>query len=196
MSESVAGSQNNDAGSEVVEPVNVASSDKGAIEDKVSYNSYKQLMDQHKTAKAKLNELSKTLEQFEREKLEREGKTEELVIKEREQNKQLLDQMSQLKTKTLKANVVSTLAKKAKDAHSIDDLLALPQAAAIEYNEDTLEPDMASIESFVNTLREEKPYLFGSKKVAPMADGKPSGEKPQQKKLTMEEALKAALIPT
>ena len=51
----------------------------------------------------------------------------------------------------------------------------------IEVNEDTLEPVGESITKFVNSLKESKEYLFKGKKVASMADSKPSIDRPMTK---------------
>lgn len=147
------------------------------------------ILEESKGYKNKYQEVAGALDAIEREKLEKEGKTEEILLKERDEKAKLMESLKALKSKTLKANVVSTLAKLAKDAHSIDDLLSLKQASMIEYDEESLEPLQETVEKFVNTLREEKPYLFGSKKVTPMADGKPSGEV-TNKKTTIEDEFR------
>lgn len=151
--------------------------------------SKERILEESKGYKNKFQEASTTLSTIEREKLEKEGKTEEILLNEREEKAKLLDDLSNLKAKTLKANVRSMLSKHAKDAHSIDDLLSLKQASTIEYDEDSLEPLVDTVSSFVTSVREEKPYLFGSKQIAPMADGKPKDVKAAPRKKTLEEAL-------
>ena len=151
------------------------------------------LLEESKTYKSKFQEASSTLSTIEREKLEKEGKTEEILLREREEKAKLIEDFNGLKNKTLKLNVKNLLHTKAKDAHSIDDLLSLKQASMIEYDEETLEPVADTLEAFVNKVREEKPYLFGNKKVAPMHDGKPKEETNNKPKPSMEDALTKAL---
>jgi len=155
--------------------------------------SKQRILDESKGYKSKFQEASSTLDVIEREKLEKEGKTDEILLKEREEKSKLMDNLKDLKNKTLRANIMSALSSSAKDAHSIDDLLSLKSASMIEFDEDSLMPVKDTVETFLNSVREEKPYLFGSKRVAPMLDGKPSGEKPKPKTRSLEDALKGVI---
>ena len=150
------------------------------------------LLEESKSHKSKYQEVAGTLDTIERERLEKEGKTDEILLKEREEKAKIMEDLKMIKSKTLKANVKNSLYSKAKDAHSIDDLLSLKQASMIEYDEETLEPVQDTLDQFVNLVREEKPYLFGSKKVAPMAEGKPKAET-TNKKPSIDDALGALL---
>lgn len=138
---------------------------------------------QYKTRKSEVEELQSQLKEYETKKLEEQGNWQEMLKREQEEKSQLQARLQKQQNEILKGNVYNAVANVAKDAHDISDLLAQSEYAnTIEVDEDSLKPSQESIDTFVNSLREKKPYLFRPQKVAPMADAKPSVQKEAPKK--------------
>lgn len=146
----------------------------------------------YKTRKEELNTYKEQLEEYKRKELEQKGNFQEML--EMERNKCMeLEQVLENKNKNLmKSNIFNAVSNYAKDAHDVNDLLAQREYSnMIEVDEETLEPNMESIHKFVDSLKENKKYLFKGNKVASMADTKPSVERPTDKPISqMTEAEK------
>lgn len=137
---------------------------------------------QFKTKRSELEELQNKIQSYEQKKLEEEGNWQEMLKREREEKSNLELKLKKQSNDILKANIYNSVANVAKDAFDVGDLLAQSEyASVIEVDEDNLAPDVSTIEKFVSSLRENKPYLFKGRKVAAMADGKPSINKPMAK---------------
>lgn len=150
---------------------------------------------QYKTRKSEVEELQAKLKEYENKKLEEEGNWQEMLRREQEEKSSLQAKLREQSNQILKGNIFNSVANVAKDAHDISDLLAQSEyAELIEVDEERLSPSKESVEKFVNSLREKKPYLFKNKKVAAMADAKPGTDKPVHKSMqnmTMEERKQA-----
>lgn len=139
---------------------------------------------QYKTRKTEVEELKEKLNMYETKKLEEEGNFQEMLRREQEEKSRLQARLKQQSNEILKGNIFNSVANVAKDAHDISDLLAQSDYAnMIEVDEESLKPQRESVEKFVSSLREQKPYLFKGKKVAAMADAKASIDKPVNKSL-------------
>lgn len=136
----------------------------------------------NKTRKSELETYKTKLEAIEAKKLEEQGNWQERLEMEQKKTAELNRRLEDQANKILKGNVYNAVANAAKDAYDVGDLLAQSDyAKMIEVNEETLEPTKESIHNFVNSLKENKNYLFKGKKVAPMADSKPGIDKPLNK---------------
>jgi len=150
----------------------------------------------YKTRKSEVEEMAKKLEQYEQQKLEETGNYQEMLKREQEKRRELEQNLRAKDEKILKSNVFNYVSNYAKDAHDINDLLAQREyASMIEIDDDSLEPVAESVQKFVDSLRNDKKYLFKGHKVASMADTKPSTEKPREKTLAqMSEAERRQLL--
>jgi vacuolar-type H+-ATPase subunit I/STV1 len=154
----------------------------------------------HKTRMSEVEEMRQKLEAYEQEKLEQKGNYQEMLERERQKARELEQKMRQKDDMILQSNVFNSVANYAKDAHDINDLLAQKDyAKLIEVDEDSLQPTPDSVKKFVDSLKNDKKYLFKGQKVASMADAKPSTESPRTKTLAQmtdterKEALKSSL---
>lgn len=138
----------------------------------------------YKTRKSEVEEMAKKLEQYEQQKLEETGNYQEMLKREQEKRRELEQNLRAKDEKILKSNVFNYVSNYAKDAHDINDLLAQREyASMIEIDDDSLEPVAESVQKFVDSLRNDKKYLFKGHKVASMADSKPTADKPREKTL-------------
>lgn len=138
----------------------------------------------YKTRKSEVDEIREQLESYKKKELEQKGNFQEMLKMEQEKRMQLQNELEQRDKKLLKSNIFNAVSNYAKDAYDVNDLLAQRDyASMIEIDEDNLEPVAASIQRFVDTLKEEKKYLFKGNKVASMADTKPAIDKPIAKNL-------------
>ena len=146
----------------------------------------------NKTRKSELESLQTQLSDIENKKLEESGDWQKRLGLEQERTAELNIKLKTQQDKILKSNVYNAVQRVASDAYDVNDLLAQSEyVKMIEVNEDTLEPVTSSIEKFVNTLKAEKEYFFKGKKVASMADSKPSIDRPLTKNFSqMNEAEK------
>lgn len=139
----------------------------------------------YKTRRSELEEYKAQLEEYKRKELEQKGNFQEMLKMEQEKRLQLENELATRDKRLLKSNIFNAVANYAKDAHDVNDLLAQRDYAShIEIDEDTLEPVSESVHKFVDTLRNEKKYLFKGQKIPPMSDAKVGVEKPKQKPMS------------
>lgn len=130
------------------------------------------LLEESKKNKEKSTELSERLNKLEEEKLQSEGKTQELLDKEKLRSAELEEMLKGRTKAVLDEKVRSEVAKVAKDAHDIDMLLRVKEhKALLKIDEEAL--TVSGIEDFVNKTRESHAYLFGKKKMPVDGGGKP-----------------------
>ena len=135
-----------------------------------------------KTRKSDVDELRAELESYKKKELEQKGDWQSRLEMERKQREELQAKLEARDKEVLKSNIFNAVSNYAKDAHDVNDLLAQRDyASMIEIDEEKLAPTKESIHKFVDSLKEEKKYLFKGHKVASMADTKPTMEKPVQK---------------
>jgi len=138
----------------------------------------------NRTKRTELEELQSQIDGFKNKELESKGNWQERLEGEQEKNRKLNDALIAKDNMILKGNIVNAVSKSAKDAWDVNDLLAQSEfAKMIEVNEETLQPIQESVDNFVNSLKEQKKYLFKGGKVAPMADAKPGVNTPKDKTL-------------
>ena len=154
----------------------------------------------YKTRKDELNTYKEQLEAYKQKELEQKGNYQEMLELERTKRMELQQALEAKDKHLMKSNIFNAVSNYAKDAHDVNDLLAQREySQMIEIDETTLEPNMESIHKFVDSLKENKKYLFKGNKVASMADTKPSVERPNEKSIAQmtnaekQEYLKAQL---
>lgn len=164
-------------------------------DDKVAYETYRKTVDEAKKAKARVDDLAKKLKEYEDEKLQNQGKSQELIESLR----------SQVKDKETKLqNVVGSFAHKAVSSHIREEALKqgcldvdlLLKAGADEFGKIEVDAENGfsvngdDLKRFFETTMTKHPMLF--KKPGPnFHDGtpgkaKPDAPVPREKKSTEE----------
>jgi len=122
------------------------------------------------------------LENYKKRELEEKGNYQEMLQMEKEKSSTYKQQLQAYEDKLLRSNVMNAVSREAKNAYDVNDLLAQKDyAKMIEIPDGELEPTKESIHSFVNSLKEDKKYLFKGNTVKSMADTKPAIEKTTNK---------------
>lgn len=127
---------------------------------------------EHKEAKNKMKE---ELEAVEKKRLEKDGDTQGLLLKEKEKNKVLENERSKLTHEVLTGKIHAAVAKVASDAHDIDLVLTAGDMSILVVDRDNMK--VSNVEAFVESVRKSSPYLFGNSK-------KPYGNHPPNPKDT------------
>jgi len=132
--------------------------------------------------KSECETMKDQLENYKKRELEEKGNYQEMLQMEKEKSLTYKQQLQAYEDKLLRSNVMNAVSNAAKDAYDVNDLLAQKDyAKMIEIPDGELEPTKESIQSFVNSLKEDKKYLFKGNTVKSMADTKPAIEKPTNK---------------
>ncbi len=170
----------------------------------------KALMEQMESMQAKMQQLSNTNERLLNEskanKNKYQGLKAEVDAKEKQQlidsenYKELLEieqnklfdnqeKMKALKKKVINANLRSEVAKYAKDAYDIDDIINSLPKDMLNVDEENL--IVNGIEEGVSQVRKNKSHLFNTgPKPHGMGQERPEGYKEEKQELTLEDALK------
>lgn len=128
------------------------------------------LLEESKTYKGKYRETKDSVDNAEREMLEKEGKLSELLELERNKAHELKGELETFKRQSMKSSLQVEVSKYAKDAHSLDDIFSTLPKEVINYNEASLQ--FEGVKDAVERLRQDKPYLFAANVVPSMATGK------------------------
>ena len=132
--------------------------------------------------KSEFETMKDQLENYKKRELEEKGNYQEMLTMEKEKASQYKQQLQAYEDKLLRSNVLNAVSQAAKDAYDVNDLLAQKEyAKMIEIDEGELMPTKESVQSFVNSLKEDKKYLFKGNTVKAMADTKPAIDKPINK---------------
>lgn len=148
-------------------------------ENQVLKASNERILNESKGYKAKFQETNARLESIEQEKLEKNGEFEVMLANERKKNSELLETLKSKDDRVIKQNVKLALNKVASDAQDINDLMGSQYSSLIQYDEDTLEVDMDSVQQAYAKAKEEKPYWFRSEAIAKQVSGMPKEDKPK-----------------
>lgn len=137
------------------------------------------LLEESKAYKTKYQSVQKEKEETERERLEKEGKIQELLELEKNTAAKLRSEVADVKKQALRNSLKFEVAKHATDAYSVEDVInSLPQEM-ITMDEETM--TFTGIQDAVSKLKEEKFYLFKNERQTGMVDGRPSSAKPEEK---------------
>lgn len=140
----------------------------------------KRLLDESKSWKNQAIELKSKFDEAEKNKVEKSGDEKALLEYEKKQREKIENENKKLKAKALEDKVRSTVAKYAKDVHSLEDVLNQPQFKEILKNgidPENLTLDEDAAKDFVNKVLEAKPWLKKNVSQAGVDTTKPSGKK-------------------
>lgn len=138
-----------------------------SLNERLEYESKKN-KSRAQTAEDKITEAEK-------QKLQDDGKLEELLASERAEKKALSDKLSSTNKAVLTEKLRAEVAKHAKDAHNIDRLLGVTEhRGLLSINEDDL--TVGGVEDFVTKVRETDSYLFRKKSLDDTEYKKPKGD--------------------
>lgn len=137
------------------------------------------LLEESKTYKTKYQSVQKEKEETERERLEKEGKFQELLDLEKNTAAKLKSEMLDLKKQSLRNTLKFEVAKHATDAYSVDDVIKCLPMDMIQMDEDEL--TFTGVQDAIAKLKEDKFYLFKNEKQTGMVSGRPEAVKPTQK---------------
>ena len=126
--------------------------------------------------KAKYNGVKEEVTSTKKEELEREGKLSELLELERNKSHEIQQQVAKMKRDNMKAALKYEVAKHAKDAHNIDDIVRNIDIDMIDYNEDN--NSFANVDMAVDAVRKDRTYLFLGKSAPSMPSDRPSANVP------------------
>ena len=140
----------------------------------------KRLLDESKSWKSQATELKSKFDEAEKSKVEKSGDEKAQLEYERKQREKVEGENKKLKSKTLEDRIRSTVAKFAKDVHSLDDVLNQSQfkeilRSGIDPENLTIDEDAAK--DYVNKVLEAKPWLKKNVSQPGVDTTKPSGKK-------------------
>ncbi len=144
-------------------------------------SSNERLLKESKDWKAKYNGVKEEVTSTKKEELEREGKLSELLELERNKSHEIQQQVAKMKRDNMKAALKYEVAKHAKDAHNIDDIVRNIDIDMIDYNEDN--NSFANVDMAVDAVRKDRTYLFLGKSAPSMPSDRPSANVPVEKSL-------------
>jgi hypothetical protein len=148
------------------------------------------LLQESKEYKNKYSSLKTSIDGETKKKLEDEKDWKTLLEKERTSNSELSENLIKMKKQTLRKALDFEVAKYAKDAYDVEDVIASLDKESIKIDEDNLA--ILGVEEAVNALRTKKNYLFNSNKKPAMVDDRPGFNKPEKKpvdKLNIKESM-------
>lgn len=129
------------------------------------------LLSESKENKTKYRALRDEVEQKQHKRLEEDEKWKELLDISKNENHQLKEQLNSLKTNTLKKAVQFEVAKYAKDAYDINDIISNLPSDKVKIDDENL--SVSGIDEAVSLLKEAKPYLFQQEAPARMVGNRP-----------------------
>lgn len=133
------------------------------------------LEDENSKIKKRAQDAELKLTAAEEKKLEDEGKTNDLLLLEREKSAKLADTLVKRTKSVLSEKVRGQVAKFAKDAHDVDMILRVTEhKPLLKINEEEL--TVEGVEDFVGKVRETHGFLFGGKRM-PDYDNTKGGNK-------------------
>lgn len=150
-------------------------------------NSKARLEEESKKYKERAKNAEEKITQSEKEKLQAQGKLEELLAQERKEKENLRNDLMNTRSAALTEKLKAEVAKYGKDAHDVDMLLKVTDHKdLLSIDEESLTVD--GVKDFVEKTRETHSYLF-KKSELDLGDGK----KPNGKEQTTEEEYLAEL---
>lgn len=138
--------------------------------------SKERILEESKGYKAKFQEATGKLEQINTKQLEEQGNYEQLLKQAREDNARLSGELETSRKNNLLSNIRTTVSNKAPNVRNLDLLMRTDEAKLIQYDEETMEVDLNSVETFLATSKEKNPFLFEGKKIASQAAGTPAND--------------------
>jgi len=143
--------------------------------DSVSYDSHRKLLGEKKKFQAELQEKSERLEKLEQERMEAEGKKDELIQMYKRKLEETEGKLKSAVGNFATHSVSSKFTEEALKQGCIDTelLLAITDVKSFDYD-DNFNPDAEQIRMMVEDYKKNKPHLF-QKAVPNIKDGIPKG---------------------
>ena len=139
------------------------------------------LLNESKDWKAKYQGVKDEVTNTKKAELEKEGKLEELLELERNKAHEYQQAVSKMKRDNMKASLKFEVAKFAKDAHDIEDVVRNINFDMVDYNEDS--NSFANVDAAVAAVKQSRPYLFMQNNKPGLPNGRPSANVPTEKTL-------------
>jgi hypothetical protein len=120
------------------------------------------LLKESQEHKLKAQKVLEEREQFEQDRLKKEGDLDGYAKRIAEENNKLKSELSGIRSKVLKANIKTKVSKFAGEVHDLDDLLNQSQFKDIlqrGINQDDLDVDEAAAQEYVQAVLKNKPWL-------------------------------------
>lgn len=158
----------------------------------VSYETHRKLLNEKKNAVSKLNEYEAELQKLREEKMEREGKQDELISSYREKIQKLEGELGNTKKSfawnTVKGAIKTEAIKNGcNDSEKLIRLMDDQDLKSISIGED-FSIDMETVKNVIEKNKKENHFLF-SANVPPVANGNPS-KKPSEPKNKLDDLSK------
>lgn len=144
--------------------------------DTVSYDTYSRTLNEAKKAKLKAQEFEAKIAQYEQEKLQAEGKKDEVISLVKKERDELANQIKKIKDESKYAAVKNQVEMKAKELGCVDTeaIIKLGNFSGLEVDdENRINPQ--SLELVLGKMKQDKPYLF-SKQAPNIHDGAPANK--------------------
>jgi len=125
--------------------------------------------------KARAQKAEGELSNKEKESLQAQGKTTELLALAQRERDEAVNKTKALENSLLKQKLHSEVAKHAKDAHDVDMILKVQDnrdLLSVGFDDENL-PFASGVENYVNKIRETKPYLFHKASLPSTETGSP-----------------------
>lgn len=146
------------------------------------------LLNESKTYKSKYQGLRSEVDGKQQKHLEENEQWKELLEIEKNKNFETQEQMKSMKQKVIRANLHSEVAKFAKNAFDVNDVVSNLPKDLLNIDEENLR--IEGIKEAVETVVKDKPYLFNTGvKNHGMSQEPPAGYKPEQKEESLEDLL-------
>lgn len=151
------------------------------------------LENESKEHAGKYRKLRDSISHQEKEELEKGGKLQELLAKEREEYKALKESYSELKNNSLKQNINFQVSKYAQDAYKVERLVsAVLDSDAVKISDSGT--SFEGVEDAISALRNDEPYLFKQNQPASMVNKNPSAKAPVGKSLSEMNAAEREMV--
>ena len=165
--------------------------------NQVSYDSYQKALTEKKNAQAKMAELENKLKEFEQDKLQAQGKKDELIQSLQKQLKETTTDFSKTKANYAMKAVTAQVEKRAAEMGCVDsDLLTKAmnlESLKVSVVDDDFNVDGESLTTQLEMVRKSKPYLF--KQAGPqIKDGVPNNQVQQNKPVDFTNMTTAQIV--
>lgn len=129
------------------------------------------LLDESKGYKSKYQELRGQVEKNEKEALDGAENWKELLERERDEKHQIQQTLNDHKKSVIKKDLYFQVAKHAPDAFDVNDIITAIPKDQLQIDEENL--SVGGVDTLVNELKANKPYLFNNKKTNNMTTDVP-----------------------
>lgn len=132
------------------------------------------VLQESKEWKSKYQAAREEMETKEKEELEAKGDLAAMLEREKNEAAKYKQEAADMKRKTLKQTLHYEVARHAKDAHDIADVIHSLPTGMVQMDEESMM--FSGVQEAIGKLRQDKPYLFNTGKTVGMADARPSAD--------------------